>query len=119
MMRAVWNGTVLAEAPRTVQVEGNHYFPPASLRREYFLPSSARSLCPWKGFARYYSLVVDGHVEPAAAWYYPRPTPLARRIRNHVAFGGGVRIEGDSEAAPTGMLDRFRAALLRRPGRRG
>lgn len=93
MTRAVWNGVVVAEAPRTVVVEGNHYFPPESVRREYLVDSPTRSLCFWKGMARYYTLEVDGIVLPDAAWYYPKPTFLARRIKNHVAFWGGVRIE--------------------------
>ncbi|MGH8998716.1 MAG: DUF427 domain-containing protein [Acidimicrobiia bacterium] len=93
MIRAVWNGAVIAEAPRTVVVEGNHYFPPEAVRREYLIESRTRSLCPWKGMARYSTLVVDGTVNPDAAWYYPRPTFLARRIKQHVAFWHGVRIE--------------------------
>ncbi|WP_267246011.1 DUF427 domain-containing protein [Streptomyces sp. PR69] len=97
MLRAVWNGTVIAEAPRTVIVEGNHYFPPESLNRQYFTPSRARSLCFWKGVARYYSIEVDGLVNRNAAWYYPRPSPLARRIKGHVAFWQGVRVEGTPE----------------------
>ncbi|MBF6414926.1 DUF427 domain-containing protein [Nocardia cyriacigeorgica] len=96
MIRAVWNGTVVAEAPRTVRVEGNHYFPPSSLNREYFIDSPTTSLCIWKGLARYYTLSVDGAVNPDAAWYYPKPSPLARRIKNHVAFWHGVRIEADA-----------------------
>lgn len=95
MIRAVWNGTVIAEAERTRRIEGNHYFPPGSLRREYLTDSPTRTLCPWKGIARYYQLTVDGRVNPNVAWYYPHPWPLARLlgIKNHVAFGNGVRIE--------------------------
>lgn len=91
--RAVWNGVVIAESCRTVRMDGNHYFPPESVRREVLVESRRRSLCPWKGMARYFSLRVDGEVNPDAAWYYPRPTFLARRIRNHVAFWNGVQIE--------------------------
>ncbi|MBV9010561.1 MAG: DUF427 domain-containing protein [Pseudonocardiales bacterium] len=97
MLRAVWNGVVLAETARTVQVEGNHYFPPESLRREYFAQSATTSRCPWKGLAHYYTLSVRGEVNPDAAWYYPHPSPLARRIKNHVAFWNGVRVEGNPE----------------------
>lgn len=99
MWRALWNGTVIAEADQTVVVEGNHYFPPEALHRQYFAESRARSLCFWKGIARYYTVTVDGRTNPNAAWYYPHPSPLARRIRNHVAFWQGVRIEGDPEHA--------------------
>jgi uncharacterized protein (DUF427 family) len=90
--RAVWNGTVLAETSRTIVVEGNHYFPPDSLNREYFTTSATRSLCFWKGMASYYSVRVGGTTIPDAAWYYPRPWPLARKIKNHVAFWKGVQV---------------------------
>jgi uncharacterized protein (DUF427 family) len=95
MLRAVWNGVVLAEAPRTIRLEGNHYFPPDTLNREYFTASRTRSVCPWKGLASYYTVVVDGQANPDAAWYYPHPSPLARRIKDHVAFWHGVRVEGE------------------------
>ncbi|MFC1417709.1 DUF427 domain-containing protein [Streptacidiphilus cavernicola] len=97
MIRALWNGVVLAQAPRTVVVEGNHYFPPETLNREYFSDSSTRTLCPWKGLARYYTLTDGGAANPDAAWYYPKPSFLARRIKNHVAFWRGVSIEGSQE----------------------
>lgn len=97
MPRAVWNGVVLAESDRTVRLEGNHYFPPESLNRQYLADSPTRSLCPWKGVARYYTIVVSERVNPDAAWYYPHPLPLARRIKGHVAFWGGVRVELEGE----------------------
>ncbi len=105
MMRAVWNGAVLAEVPRTIWLEGNHYFPPESLNREYFAASRAKSLCPWKGLASYYTVVVDGVANPNAAWYYPHPSPLARKIKNHVAFWNGVQIEGRPEPAASAQAD--------------
>ena len=91
-VRAVWNGAVLAESDHTVVVEGNHYFPPDSLSREYFHPSSSKTLCLWKGIASYYSITVNGATNPDAAWYYPRPSPLARRVRNRIAFWNGVQV---------------------------
>lgn len=97
MLRAMWNGQVLAEAARTVRVEGNHYFPPDSLHREFFRDSSTRSVCPWKGMAGYYTVEVDGVSNPDAAWFYARPSPLARRIKGHVAFRKGVEIVGEQE----------------------
>lgn len=92
-VRASWNGVTLAESDRTVVVEGNHYFPPESLQREHFAESDRHSLCPWKGRASYYDVVLDGTVNPAAAWYYPKPLPLARKIRDRVAFWNGVTVE--------------------------
>ncbi|MGP4088083.1 DUF427 domain-containing protein [Streptomyces sp. KR55] len=97
VMRAVWNGTVLAEAERTVVVEGNHYFPPESLNRAFFAESRTWSLCFWKGLARYYTVTVNGQDNVNAAWYYPHPSPLARKIKDHVAFWNGVVVQ---EAAP-------------------
>ena len=93
MARAVWNNAVLAESDRTVVVEGNHYFPPESLRKEFFRPSATHTECGWKGTASYYDVVVGGQVNPDAAWYYPAPREAARQIAGHVAFWKGVRVE--------------------------
>jgi len=95
MMRAVWNGAVLAEAPETVQLEGNHYFPVDSLRREYLAESTTTSVCPWKGTAHYYTVTVDGRVNADAAWYYPDPSAKAGQIKDRVAFWKGVSVEAD------------------------
>jgi uncharacterized protein (DUF427 family) len=103
MIRVLWNDVVLAEAPRTIRVEGHHYFRPESLRWEYFVESSTKTICPWKGMARYYSIVVQGETKVDAAWCYPRPSLLARRIKNHVAFGDGVRLEGQCEVEDFGL----------------
>lgn len=111
MIRAVWNGTVIAEARRTVRLEGNEYFPPESLNREYFLESPTRSVCPWKGLASYYTLSVNGAVNTDAAWTYPKPSPLARRIKGHVAFWNGVTIEGEPEVPAPGWAGRLPAWL--------
>ncbi len=93
MARAVWNGKVIAESDDTVVVEGNHYFPVESVSREFLVSSRAHSLCPWKGVASYYSLEVDGKRLDNAAWYYRRPWPLARKVKNRIAFWHGVRVE--------------------------
>ncbi|MGB8274897.1 MAG: DUF427 domain-containing protein [Alphaproteobacteria bacterium] len=93
MARARWNGQVVAEGDRFETVEGNVYFPPASLKREFFRDSATTTTCPWKGTAHYYTLVVDGAENRDAAWYYPDPKPAARTIKDHVAFWKGVAIE--------------------------
>lgn len=92
-MKAVWRDKVLAESDRTIVIEGNHYFPPESIRKEYFQESSTRTICPWKGQASYYNVVIDGDSNRDAAWYYPEPKEAAREIKNHVAFWKGVRVE--------------------------
>ena len=93
-MKAIWNGQVIAESDDTVVVEGNHYFPLASLRREYFHESSQTSICPWKGTAAYYDIEVEGTRNEGAAWYYPEPKPAAAEISDRVAFWRGVEITG-------------------------
>jgi uncharacterized protein (DUF427 family) len=92
-MRAVWNGTVIAESDDTVVVEGNHYFPADSVRQDLLRPSSTTSVCPWKGTATYQSLEVDGQTNSDAVWSYPDPKPAAAEIAGRVAFWKGVRVE--------------------------
>ena len=95
--RATWNGVVLAETRRPVVLEGNVYFPPEDVRREHLARTRAWSVCPWKGLARYYTVQAGGLENRNAAWYYPHPSPLARKIRNHVAFWNGVQVDPGSE----------------------
>jgi uncharacterized protein (DUF427 family) len=91
-MRAIWNETVVAESADTVVVEGNHYFPPESIHAEYFKASDTTTVCPWKGTAHYYSLVIDGAQNADAAWYYPETKEAASNIQGRVAFWKGVQI---------------------------
>lgn len=91
-MKAIWNQQVLAESGDTVVVEGNHYFPPDSVNREFLQDSTTTTICPWKGTANYYTLMVDGQSNPDAAWYYADTKPAADRIRGRVAFWRGVQI---------------------------
>ena len=91
-MKAIWNGTVIAESGDTVVVEGNHYFPESSLKREFVVGSNHRSTCHWKGEARYYSLLVNGDLNPDAVWYYPEPLEAAAEIKDRVAFWKGVQV---------------------------
>jgi uncharacterized protein (DUF427 family) len=93
MAKAMWNGTVIAESDNTVMVEGNHYFPIASVNADLLEPSSKQTSCPWKGEASYYSLNIDGNVNADAAWYYPTPKDAAKEIKDHVAFWRGVTVE--------------------------
>lgn len=92
-MRAVWNGTVIAESDDTVVVEGNHYFPADSVDQGVLRPSSTTSVCPWKGTASYYTLEVDGEQNTDAAWFYPEPKDAAREITGRLAFWKGVTVE--------------------------
>ena len=91
-MKAIWNGTVVAESDDTVVVEGDHYFPAASLKKECTLPSNTRTMCSSKGQASYWTLFVDGDANPDAVWSYPEPRDPANPVRGRVAFGKGVAI---------------------------
>jgi len=91
-MRAIWNGTVLAESDDTVVVEGNHYFPTAALRHDLVRPSDTHTVCPWKGTASYFSVEVDGQVNEDAVWHYPDPKPKAAMVADRVAFWKGVTV---------------------------
>ena len=93
MAKAIWNGVVLAESNQTEMVEGNHYFPPNSINREYFKASSHQTTCPWKGIASYYTIQVNGKKNENAAWTYPTPKDAASNIKDHVAFWRGVQVE--------------------------
>ncbi len=92
MTSATWNGATIAQSDETVVVEGNHYFPPGSVNMEFLRPSATTTACPWKGIARYHSLVVDGETNEDAAWYYPTPSAAAANIAGYVAFWKGVEV---------------------------
>lgn len=92
-MKAIWNGKVIAESDDTIVIENNHYFPPESIKKEFFKTSSTHSVCPWKGQASYYTLNVEGKVNPDAAWYYPEAKYAAKEIENRIAFWRGVEVK--------------------------
>jgi uncharacterized protein (DUF427 family) len=92
-MKAIWNGAIIAESDDTVVVEGNHYFPESSLKRQYIAFSNHRSTCAWKGQAHYYSLLVNGEMNPDAVWFYPEPSEKAHEIKGRFAFWKGVKVE--------------------------
>lgn len=92
-MKATWHGATLAESNETIVVEGNHYFPQSSIRREYFRETDMHTTCPWKGEASYYSVSVDGAENKDAAWYYPDPKPAAANIKGRIAFWKGVSVQ--------------------------
>ena len=93
MSKAIWAGKVIADSNRCLVVEGNQYFPPDAIKKEFFKPSEYISECPWKGTAHYYTLEIDGMTNENAAWYYPQPKPAAAQIKDHIAFWKGVKVE--------------------------
>ena len=98
MVRAMWNGAIVAESHETTVVDGSHYFPRGSVVAERVAASERTSVCPWKGVASYLDVTVDGAANREAAWYYPEPKPAASEITGHVAFWKGVDVIDDDEA---------------------
>lgn len=94
MPKAVFNGTVIADSDHTEIVEGNHYFPPQSIKREHLTPTDHSTVCPWKGTAAYFDITVDGETATNAAWTYPQPKDAAAHITDHVAFYPVVQVSG-------------------------
>jgi uncharacterized protein (DUF427 family) len=99
-MRAFWNDEILAEAPKEelIHIEGNWYFPPNSLKREFFTESDHHTTCFWKGDASYYNVAVDGQTNEFGAWYYPKPMEgsterVKKDFTNYVAFWNGIKVE--------------------------
>lgn len=91
-MKAVWNSKVIAQSDQTIEVEGNHYFPPSEVKREFLKESDTTSVCPWKGNASYFDVVVDGETNKDAAWHYPEPKEAAENIKGYIAFWNGVEV---------------------------
>jgi uncharacterized protein (DUF427 family) len=92
MVKAIWNGELLAESDQTIVVEGNHYFPPNSISEVFFSNSESHTISGWKGVASYFDVQVDGKTNKNAAWYYPAPQPAAEKIAGYVAFWYGVEV---------------------------
>lgn len=93
MVKAVWKDKVIAETDTYEMVEGNYYFPPESVKKEFLKASDTHTTCPWKGLASYYDIVVEGEMNKDAAWFYPDPKPAANKIKGYIAFWNGVEIE--------------------------
>ncbi len=93
MTKAVWNGVTIAESNETVVVEGNHYFPRASVNADLLTDSAMTSGCPWKGTAHYQTIVAGGAENANAAWYYPDPKAAAAQIKDRIAFWKGVEVK--------------------------
>lgn len=91
-MKAIWNGKIIAESDKTIVIEGNHYFPPSSINKEYFQDSATHTFCAWKGTASYYNIVADGKTNKDAAWYYPETYEMAKGIKGYIAFWKGVEV---------------------------
>ncbi len=91
-MKATWNNTVIAESDETIEVEGNQYFPPQSINKEFFTETATHSTCPWKGQASYYTITVEGNENIDAAWFYKQPNDAAQKIKDYVAFWKGVEV---------------------------
>lgn len=112
MAKAVWNGAVIADSDDVSVVDGYSYFPADAVDHRFLRASEHRSVCPWKGQAAYYDVVVESGVNPGAAWYYPAPSPRADPlVGGRIAFWRGVKIEAEDASDPE---RRHRRSLLSR-----
>ena len=98
-MKAIWHDQVIAEAPKDdlIRIEGNWYFPPTALNKQFFSESDHHTTCIWKGEASYYDVVVDGATNEFGAWYYPEPKDgsverVKKDFANYVAFWNGIEV---------------------------
>jgi uncharacterized protein (DUF427 family) len=91
-MKAIWNNKIIADSDEWIELEGNIYFPLSRVKQQYLLPSTTITICPWKGKAHYYDVVVDESTNKDAAWYYPEPKAAAANIKNYVAFWRGIEV---------------------------
>lgn len=96
-MKAIWHGKVIAQSDKVDEIEGNIYFPLESLHREFFIRSATHSICPWKGKAHYFHILVDGQLNEDAAWYYPEPAVFAQMLKNKVTFWKGVEVKSTAK----------------------
>ena len=97
---ASWNGQIIAASDNCISVEGNAYFPPDALEMQYFKTNSNTSMCPWKGTAEYFDVVVGGKTNAGSAWIYRDPKTAAAPIKGYVAFWKGVEVKGGDQAVP-------------------
>jgi uncharacterized protein (DUF427 family) len=98
MATATWKGKMLAESDETIEIEGNKYFPPSTIKKEFFKENPEHTTCPWKGRASYYDINVGGEVNSRAAWYYPKPLlggieKVGKDFSNYVAFWKGIKVK--------------------------
>ena len=96
-MKAIWENQIIAESDEIIMIEGNYYFPPHSINKKYLEDSKHHSICPLKGEAHYYDIVVDEKRNKDAAWYYPEPKKgsleyTGKEFANYVSFWKGVEV---------------------------
>jgi len=98
-MKAVWKDNVIAEAKKEdlIYIEGNWYFPPSSVKKEFLSDSPTDYTCPWKGVCQYFDISKDGDTSTDVAWSYPKPLPTAidqvkKDFSNYVAFWRDVTV---------------------------
>ena len=91
-MKAIWQGTVIADSDDTEMVEGNYYFPLSATKQAYLEESDTRTNCPWKGVASYFNVIVNGERNDDAAWWYPEPKPGAKQVKDRIAYWNGIEV---------------------------
>ena len=92
MYTAIWNNVEIARSSRTIEIEGNQYFPPGDVHQDLLKATDQTSRCPWKGLASYSSIEAGGAVNKNAAWVYKDPKDAAKEIKGYYAFWNGVTV---------------------------
>lgn len=86
-----FNGELIADTQRSKRIlETSHpptyYFPPEDVRLEFLVPTAHKSFCEWKGWVRYYSVVVGDRTATNAVWSYPQPTTAYAALQDYLCF---------------------------------
>ena len=63
-----------------------YYIPQSDIAMAHLTPNPRRSLCEWKGQARYWDVEIGGEQLGTVGWSYPDPTPSFAGIAGHIAF---------------------------------
>lgn len=93
-MKAHWNGTILAESERTIEVGGYHYFPRDAVRMGLLRPAARteRDLeCPHG--VQFYDVVGEGSESARAAWSYEAPRASMEQVDHWIGFWRDVALE--------------------------
>lgn len=103
-VRVLVGGVVVADSvrPRILFETGlppRFYLPQTDVRMDLLTPTDTSTACPYKGFANYWSLTVDGTTHDDVAWGYRTPLPESRDVAGLVCFyDDRVELEVDGTA---------------------
>jgi uncharacterized protein (DUF427 family) len=80
-----------------------YYLPKVDVRLDLLHESDTTSACPYKGFARYWSVDTGTSVAKDVVWSYPTPLPESERVAGLVCFYNekvDLRVDGQLQDRP-------------------